>query len=280
MSSSPKKKGGFKPFLSKAEQEELARKARLRRKAKAKAAAAQLEQDRREALEEAERERAEKEWNDCLAFLESSVPIYEENPWLFINDCRFTYRFLFCLSHVLAEFRNHAADVTRIREVLSPVYEVFVTLANFAMCHPAFYLSDPYVLGLLVKLCGQVAHKSNAKSLHPNLLRILLPTIKRTHLHDLFLDLPIAGPLLKWVDQWVPGDSTLSVILQCIHLFSLTEGTRLQLAEHPNLQLLQVMSMGLVPGLAQKHHVAVQLALKAFPPPVVETEEEPEEPEE
>jgi len=179
-----------------------------------------------------------------------------------------------CLDHVLHSFRDHADDVHRIREVLGPVYDLFIHLSNFAMNQPAFYFTDTETVSRLVTLCSQVAHKSNSKSLYPNILRVLLPTLKRKHLHSIFLGTEIATALLKWVGQWVPNDNCLNVILQSLHLLSLTESTREMLLTHPELERLQVMTMGLLPGLPAKHQPAAQAALRVFPAPNIEVQEE------
>jgi hypothetical protein len=254
-------------FLTKAEQEELAKKARARRRARALADSQRREAELRDDQEKARREQEQAQWTSYLEALQVAAPRLRHNPWLLIQDTQFTHQYLDSLTDVLAGFRDHTDDFQRVRAVLSEVYESFVGLARFARVQPGFYITDPRTIGRFVRLLEHVAHKGSDKSLFPNVLHLLTPTLERPHLHPLLADAGLISPLMRWVPEWMPTPETLHLLLQVFRTLSASQVMRDRFLQEPYFETLQLLSLGHKEGFSPQQQAAAQAALRAYPPP-------------
>jgi len=254
-------------FLTKAEQEELAKKARARRRAKALADAQRRDAELREDEEKDRRAAEQTRWSSYLENLQAAAPRLRSNPWLLMQDVSFTHHYLDSLTEVLAGFRDHTDDFQRVRTVLSEVYESFVGLARFARVQPGFYLTDPRTIQRFIRLLEHVAHKGSDKSLFPNVLHLLMPTLERPHLHPLLLEAGLVAPLMRWVPEWMPTAETLHLLLQVYRTLSVSAVMREKFLLEPYFETLQLLALGHKEGFTPQQQAIAQAALRAYPPP-------------
>ena len=263
---------GRAPYLSLAEQKELAIKkakaAKSRKKAKAAAAAAQKKQDLLDAEIKRARELSNHRWKDCLTCLQESVPRLKSNPWLIVLEPTFIHNYLDSLTETLANLSRHEEDLDMVRGVLQDVYEAFVDVGRFAKYQPAFFIANPYTIKRFVRLLEQVAHRGSDKALFPNVLSLLGPTFEREELYEILSEARIVHSLMSFVRTgWMPSPATLALLLAIIEQLSSSPLLRELFQEDPGFEKLQALAYGTTEGFTKDQQAAAQQALALYPPP-------------
>jgi hypothetical protein len=261
------------------EAKEKARQAKLRRR-RAKQAA---ENAKQEAREEAEKkrafERAQNRWVDCLQCLQESVPLLRANPWLIIHEPPFIHDYLDSLTETLANLSKHESDLDTVRKVLQEVYEAFVDIGKFATLQPGFYITDPHTIKRFVRLLEQVAHKGSDKALFPNVLSLLGPTFAREEMAKLLSETRIITSLLAFCrspNHWIPTKNTLALLIRIYDHLSRSVRLQAMFMDNPGWERLVNLGWGKIEGLTDQQQKAVQHALRRFPAPEFEDEDNAE----
>ena len=202
-------------------------------------------------------------WSDCLACLQSSLPLLADNPYLCILQPPFLHDYLDSLTETLANLHSHSQELHAVRALLQQVYQSFVDLGKFAKYQPAFYFDDAHSLRRFVRLLEQVSHKSSDKALYPNILSLLTPTLQRPQLYPQLQELGLLRCLIAFaVNGWIPSTHTSLMLFAILEEMTADEAMRRSLQQEQGWERLCKLCWGREAGLSREQQQRGQQALQ------------------